>query len=65
MSMTDSKYAVAHRVTFVLPYATLTTVVYAVDEDEAFEKAHQFIRDEYGWQPEMFAQDIDVEREER
>jgi len=63
--MTDSKYAVAHRVTFVLTYATLTTVVYALDEDDAEKQAQEFMKEQYGWQPEMWADDIEVEREEQ
>lgn len=54
-----------YRVTFVLPYATLTTVVYALDDDDAIKQAEQFIHEQYGWQPEMWSDDIQVEREER
>ena len=56
---------IEYRVTFVLTYATLTTTVYAQDEDEADEKARELIKDYYGWQPEMWSDDIEVERIEQ
>ena len=62
---TDSKYAVMHRVTFIGDYFNLTTCVLAHDEEHAIEVAQDFMKDHYGWQPDMWSNEIDVEREER
>lgn len=56
---------IEYRVTFVLTYATVTTTVYAQNEDDADEKARELIHEQYGWQPEMWADDIEVERVEQ
>lgn len=51
-----------YRVTFIGTYMTLTTTVYAHDEDDAIEEAQNLMREQYGWQPEMWANDIEAER---
>ena len=53
-----------YRVTFIGTYMVLTTTVYALDEDDAIEQAQDLMKEQYGWQPEMWANDIEVERAE-
>jgi hypothetical protein len=53
------------KVTFVGTYFVLSTNVQAYDEDEAIEVAQDLMKEQYGWQPDMWANDIEVEREER
>lgn len=54
-----------YRVTYVLRYAVLTVTVEAQDEEDADAKAQELMKDYYGWQPEMWADNIEIEREER
>lgn len=51
-----------YRVTFIGTYMTLTTTVYAHDEDDAIEEAQNLIHEQYGYRPEMWANDIESER---
>ena len=51
-----------YRVTFVGTYMVLTTIVEALDEDDAIEQAQDLMKEQYGWQPEMWANDIEAER---
>lgn len=53
------------KVTFIGTYFVLSTTVQAYDEDEAIEVAQDLMKEHYGWQPDMWANDIEVEREER
>ena len=54
-----------HRVTFIGDYFNLTTCVLAHDEEHAIEVAQDLMKDHYGWQPDMWSNEIDAEREER
>jgi hypothetical protein len=54
-----------YRVTFIGTYFTLSTTVYAQDEDDAMEVAQDLMKEQYGWQPEMWSNDIEVERIEQ
>jgi hypothetical protein len=51
-----------YNVTFILTYATLTTTVRAIDEENAIHEAQKLMGEQYGWQPEMWADDVEVER---
>ena len=51
-----------YRVTFIGTYFTLTTTVYAQDGDDAIEQAQDLMKEQYGWQPDMWANDIETER---
>ena len=53
-----------HRVTFIGDYFSLTTYVFAYDEEQAERMAQELMLEQYGWQPEMYSNDIEVEREE-
>jgi hypothetical protein len=65
MNTTDSKYDLMHRVTFTGDYFTMTTCVFAHDEEHAVKVASQMLRETYGWSPEDFSNDIEAEREEQ
>ena len=54
-----------YKVTFIGTYFVLSTTVYAYDEDEAIEVAQDLMKEQYGWQPDMWANDIEVERVEQ
>ena len=65
MKTTETKYALMHRVTFIGDYFNMTTCVFAHDEEHAVQVAQDLMKEQYGWQPETVANDIEVEREER
>jgi hypothetical protein len=54
-----------YKVTFIGTYFVLSTNVQAYDEDEAIEVAQDMMKEQYGWQPEMACNDIEVERVEQ
>ena len=54
-----------YKVTFIGTYFVLSTNVQALDEDEAIEVAQDLMKEQYGWQPDMWANDIEVERVEQ
>ena len=53
-----------HRVTFIGDYFSLTTYVFAYDEEQAERMAQELMLEQYGWQPDMYSNDIEIEREE-
>lgn len=50
-----------YKVTFIGTYFVLSTNVYALDEDNAIEVAEEFMKEHYGWEPELWSDDIQVE----
>jgi hypothetical protein len=51
-------------VTFIGTYFVLSTTVHAYDEDVAIEVAQDLMKEQYGWQPDMWANDIEVEKKD-
>lgn len=54
-----------YKVTYVGTYFVLSTTIQALDEDEAIEVASTFMKEHYGWEPELWSDDIEVERVEQ